>query len=457
MAQIEFLLNGETVVLDDPAPTTTLLDWLRLERGLTGTKEGCNEGDCGACTVIVDGKAVNACILLLPQIHGKALTTVEGLDKHPVQDAMVKHHGSQCGFCTPGVVMSLVAAHGRGNTDHADILAGNLCRCTGYAPIIRAAKAVEWLGRDSLFASPRAPKTDGAVTLTGAYMPDDLDDFANWYADNPDAVIVSGATEVGLMLTKELRQLDKVVFINRIESLKTITDGPRGLRIGAGASLTALREAVATTKLDEPWLYSDFGELLRRFGSEQVRNSGTIGGNVANGSPIADTPPVLIALGALVTLRRGDRRREIPLEDFYIAYGKQDRQPGEFVESIFIPGQPDELGVYKISKRFDQDISALTAAFNIVVEGGEIISARVAFGGMAATPKRASMVEAALTGAPWSEDTIKAAQAAFAQDYAPISDQRGSAEYRLTLAQNLLMRYWLENTSGHRVRVVGGA
>ncbi len=446
MGAITFLLNGEQVVLNDANPTTTLLDWLRLEQGLTGTKEGCNEGDCGACTVMLDGKAVNACILLLPQVHGRALTTIEGLDNHPVQGAMVTHHGSQCGFCTPGIVMSLVAAHGAGDGAHADILAGNLCRCTGYAPILRAAKAAQDAPQVSF---PTGPNPGGALGLRGAFMPDNADEFAAWYVDNPDATLVGGATEVGLMLTKELKQPEKLAFLNRIESLQQVQTTPDGLRIGAGVSINTLYRLMQER-------HPDFAEMLRRFGSEQVRNSGTIGGNVANGSPIADTPPALIALGARMTLRRGDARREIPLEDFYQSYGVQDRAPGEFVESVFLPAQDDHLGVYKISKRFDQDISALTAAFNLEVRDGVIRTARVAFGGMAATPKRASAVEAALTGAEWSAKTIQTAQAQFASDYTPLSDHRGSAAYRLKLAQNLLWRYWLEQNGAEKIRVVGG-
>ncbi len=447
---VEFVLNGEMMQADDAS--MTLLDFVRLERGLTGTKEGCNEGDCGACTVQVasmeDGelvhRAVNSCILLLGQMQGKSVTTVEALGgDHPVQEAMVEHHGSQCGFCTPGIVMSLAAAHIEGRQDHADVLAGNLCRCTGYAPILRAAEAVA--------AQPVPQGPDEAALLEGISGAGftELDEFADWYVKNPDAVLVGGATEVGLVLTKELKQPEKFAFLNQITALQNIEHEIGGMRIGAGVLLARVRGAMVGK-------YPQFAEMLRRFGSVQVRNSATIGGNIANGSPIADTPPALIALETSVTLRKGSARREILLEDFYLSYGVQDRAEGEFVESIFIPEQGDTLGVYKISKRFDQDISALCGGFNIAVSDGIVTKARIAFGGMAATPKRAKAVEAALIGQPWNEETIATAQAAFAEDYTPMSDQRGSAAYRMILVQNLLKRFYLEQTGTGRVRVVGG-
>ena len=447
---ISFILNGEAVMAEDAS--MTLLDFLRLKRGLTGTKEGCNEGDCGACTVSVASiesgdlvhRAVNSCILLLGQMQGKSVTTVEALGGgHPVQEAMVEKHGSQCGFCTPGIVMSLVAAHKEGRQDHADVLAGNLCRCTGYAPILRAAEAI------TEAPVPKGPDEAALIAGLAGQGFTDVDEFANWYAANPEAVLVGGATEVGLILTKELKQQEKFAFLNQITALQNIEHEIGGMRIGAGVLMARLRGAMAGK-------YPQFAEMLRRFGSVQVRNSATLGGNIANGSPIADSPPALIALEASITLRKGDARREILLEDFYLSYGVQDRAEGEFIESVFIPEQADTLGVYKISKRFDQDISALCGAFNIVVREGMVAKARIAFGGMAATPLRAKAVEAALIGQPWTEDTIATAQAAFTQDYTPLSDQRGSAAYRMILVQNLLKRYYLEQTGAGRVRVVGG-
>ncbi len=452
---IAFLLNGAPVRIDDADPDTTLLDWLRERRRLTGTKEGCAEGDCGACTVTVtaleDGRpvhrALNACILMLPQLHGRAVRTVEGITApdgrlHPVQQAMVDHHGSQCGFCTPGIVMSLYTAHREGRRDFDDVLAGNLCRCTGYAPILRAAEAAadaaapEWEDND---AEALATLDDGAdIHLDGGYLPATLDAFAAWYAANPDATLVAGATDVGLWVTKSLRHLRPMAFLHRLRDLQQIERTGGGLTIGAGVNLARLRGEMAGR-------HPDFAELIRRYGSVQVRAAATIGGNIANGSPIGDGPPALIALGATLTLRRGDARRTIPLEDFFLDYGRQDRAPGEFVESLFVPDQPDRLRCHKLSKRFDQDISAVCGCFSIHVEDGTVTAARIAFGGMAATPRRARAVEAALTGRAWSEATVEAALPAFAEDFAPISDMRASAGYRLRAAQNMLRRTFHED------------
>lgn len=431
-------------VTDQPL-TRTLLDWLREEKHLTGTKEGCNEGDCGACTVMVTDSngshALNACILLLGQLHGKAVRTVEGISgpdgtPHPVQDAMVKHHGSQCGFCTPGIVVSLAVGHQNGAENFDEQLAGNLCRCTGYAPIIRAAEAAkaapvpDWLTEDMA-------ALDGLGT-PDLFMPTTTDDLAKWYLANPDATLIGGATDVGLWLTKRLQDLPQLAFLNGIDDLKQIRVTDREIRIGAGVSITDLKTLMADH-------HPSFAAMLGRYSSTQIRNAATIGGNIANGSPIGDGPPALIALGAALHLRRGDQRREMSLEDFFVAYGKQDRMVGEFVEAISIPRQPDALKCYKLSKRFDQDISAVCGCFNLTVEAGKITEARIAFGGMAGTPQRAQHVEEALTGQPWNEQSIATARAAFAQDYTPMSDMRASAEYRLKTAQNMLMRYYLES------------
>jgi len=451
---IAFLLNGETVALSGVDPTMTALDWLREERGLTGTKEGCNEGDCGACTVMVTDeagtRALNACLLFLPQLHGKSLTTVEGLaapdgQLHPVQEAMVEHHGSQCGFCTPGIVMSLAAGQINGEEDHDRQLAGNLCRCTGYAPIARAARVAakkpvpKWL-RDQP-AGPAFP--DGWPAYTA--LPASADELAQVLSDRPETRIIAGATDVGLWVNKQMRDLGPVVFVSQIDEMRRIETAPYMIRIGAAASVESLRLAMR-----EP--HPQFAEMLSRFASAQVRAAATVGGNIANGSPIGDTPPALIALGATLLLRKGADHREIALEDFFIDYGKQDRAPGEFVEAVMIPRGPDRLKVYKLSKRFDQDISAVLGAFNIAVEDGKVTSARIAYGGMAGVPKRAAHVEAALVGADWTRETIEAAMALYGEDFTPMSDMRASAAYRLTTAANMLMRYWLED-QGEAVNV----
>ncbi|MCB1390467.1 MAG: xanthine dehydrogenase small subunit [Rhodobacteraceae bacterium] len=442
MTAIRFALNGVPVEVTGQPPTRTLLDWLREDRGLKGTKEGCNEGDCGACTVMLSDtrgtRAVNACILFLPQVHGKSVHTVEGLrGEHPVQQAMVAEHGSQCGFCTPGFVMSMATGHLNGVTDHDTHLAGNLCRCTGYAPIVRAAEAAAkvpvpgWLTAETQ-TLPEAGAPEGVV------LPRSSDALAAWYSANPDGRLVAGATDVGLWVTKQLRDLGPVAFLAGVDDMRGIEVTDDAIHIGAVTTIAELLPAI------EPH-HPGFAAMLRRYGSAQVREAATIGGNIANGSPIGDSPPALIALGATLYLRKGDARRSMPLEDFFLEYGKQDRAPGEFVEAVSIPRQPDRLKCYKISKRFDQDISALLGCFNIIVDQGRVRAARIAFGGMAGIPKRAAAVEAALTGKPWTEASVQAALPAFAQDFTPLSDMRASAAYRLETAQNLLLRCFLED------------
>lgn len=465
MAEVAFLLNGTPVRIAGESPTRTLLDWLREERGLSGTKEGCNEGDCGACTVMVTdaegSRTLNACILFLPQLHAKAVRTVEGISGpdgalHPVQQAMVDHHGSQCGFCTPGFVVSMAVSHLNGAVDQDDQLAGNLCRCTGYAPIVRAARAAEgapvpdWMKADSTFlsaqlspegrptVSPSVRETDGlgdAGCLPGAFIPGDSDELADWYLANPDATLIAGATDVGLWVTKQLRDLAPVAFLNGIADLKSIEARGGQMHVGACVTIAALRAAVADR-------LPSFGELLRRYASEQVRNAATIGGNIANGSPIGDGPPALIALGATLHLRRGDEMRSMPLEDFFLDYRKQDRRPSEFVAGLSFPDTAPTLRCYKISKRFDQDISAVCGCFNVTLENGRVTAARIAFGGMAGVPKRAALAEAALFGQDWTEATVAAAAEAMAGDFTPLTDMRASASYRMQVAQNLLRRYF---------------
>jgi xanthine dehydrogenase small subunit len=440
---ITFLLNGETRRVAVTDPTQSVLDWLRAE-GLSGTKEGCNEGDCGACSVLLtDGagtKPLNACLMMMPHLQGKALRTIEGIagpdgTLHPVQQAMIDHHGSQCGFCTPGFVVTMAGAHLNDASDFDDQLAGNLCRCTGYAPIIRAAKAAQsapvpaWMREPPVELADIPPGDDHP-----ALLPTHSDALAAWYLDHPDATLIAGATDVGLWVTKQLRDLGKVAFLGGCSDLQRIEETSDSLIIGAGVTIAALRKAMTTP-------HPSFAELLRRFASEQVRQAATIGGNIANGSPIGDSPPALIAMGAQLTLRRGDSLRTIALEDFFIEYGKQDRAPGEFVHSITVPKSAPGLACYKLSKRFDQDISAVCGCLNLTQAGGKIATARIAFGGMAGTPKRAHVLEAALIGQPLSEAAITAALPALEEDFQPMSDMRASSAYRMQAAKAMVLRY----------------
>jgi xanthine dehydrogenase small subunit len=466
---LHFIFRGREVALDNISPRATVLDWLREEQGATGTKEGCAEGDCGACTVVLArlrrGKltheAVNACILLLGQLDGTELITVEDLAEgdalHPVQQAMVDYHGSQCGFCTPGIVMSLFAAYHSGAPATAaslcDQLAGNLCRCTGYRPILTAGLATCDGAPTDRFAATAAERVAALETLddqTDLFVghedrffaaPANLGSLAALYDRFPDATLVAGATDVGLWITKQLRDLKRVIGLGRVVGLDAIGHAAdSALSLGAGVTL-----AEATPLLGA--IHPDLGELMRRFGSIQVRVSGTVGGNIANGSPIGDLAPALIALGGRVLLRKGAAARTLLLEDFFIAYGKQDRAPGEFVMAIEAPRLADgqHYRALKVSKRFDEDISAVMMAARLDVEARKIVGARIAYGGMAATPKRALNAERALIGANLDEQASwRAALAALASDFKPLTDQRASAAYRMTVAANVLQKALME-------------
>jgi xanthine dehydrogenase small subunit len=467
---IRFYYRGTIHSVTDAAPTRTILQHLREDQHCTGTKEGCAEGDCGACTVVIgelqDGKVemktVNACIQLLPALDGKALFTVEDLkqaeDKlHPVQQAMVECHGSQCGFCTPGFVMSLWGLYLKHEDDHCkperkeidDALSGNLCRCTGYRPIIDAARrmmelpAVD-LDRERIAAPLQQLQRSDMFTYTQDgqtfYGPRTLEQLVKVRTEHPDACILAGSTDVGLWVTKQMRDLGTIIYLGQVAELKNVKDADGMLEIGAGVTLNDAYAAICKHYPDE------LSELWQRFASLPIRNAGTLGGNVANGSPIGDSMPWMIALGAEIVLRGQGGRRTMPLDSFYLDYQKKDLQPGEFVEAVRIPlpKKNVQFRTYKLAKRFDQDISAVCAAFAFAIDHGIITHARIAFGGMAAIPKRAAKAEAVLNGKPWNEASLKEAMAALTQDYAPLTDMRASSEYRMKSAQNLLRRFWLE-------------
>jgi len=492
---IRFLLNEERVDVEGVPPQTTLLEFLRDVRRLTGTKEGCAEGDCGACTVVlaersdagIAWKPINACIRLLPSVDGKAIFTVEGLalpggGLHPVQQALVACHASQCGFCTPGFAMSLFGLYksirdpSRAEID--DALSGNLCRCTGYRPIVDAARQMHALpapegwrgpgvaGDGSRVASREEERLGATLDMlrrdealdyecSGSRWtaPRDANGIAAACAARPNATLVAGMTDVGLWVTKQQRLLDDVVYVGDAEDLRTIRESDAGLEIGPNVDL-----AEASAALSRSW--PELGEIWERFASVPIRNSATLAGNIANGSPIGDSMPALIALGATVILRRDGNVRAIPLDAFYPGFRETARRPGEFIAAVQVPAREPNLALraYKISKRHDQDISAVFACFALTLDDrGRIRNARIGCGGVAATPARARRTEAALAGAAWNAETAERAAQVLANEFTPLDDMRASAAYRRVVLANLLRRAYHETAAPARAptRVTG--
>ncbi len=462
-ACIRFLLDGELIELRDVDPTRTVLQFLREDLRRKGTKEGCAEGDCGACTVVIAEldqsgdeatlKAINSCIQFLPTLDGKELITVESLASgeqlHPVQSAMIRNHGSQCGFCTPGFVMSLYALYetnpNPGRQEIDDALAGNLCRCTGYRPIIAAA--------NEMYAEAPPPAADRVAALRGIqreqplsiehggrrfFAPAAVSELAALLTQYPEATLLAGGTDVGLWVTKRYRELETVIYTGRVSELLDVSESDTHIEIGGAATLSHAVPVIVRH-------YPGLSEMFRRFASPPIRNAGTLGGNVANGSPIGDSMPALMVLDATLILRLGIAEREVAINDFYHDYMKNDLQPGEFVARIRIP-LPDDNAIVssqKWSKRFDQDISAVCTAYHLVIKAGKVASFRMACGGLAATVRRATKTEASIAGRPWSYETVENACSKLAEDYAPISDMRASADIRLLAVQNLLRRFLL--------------
>ena len=480
---IRFILDGKLVEIDNIDPTRTVLQYLREDLGRVGSKEGCAEGDCGACTVVIGEavderirfRAVNACIQFLPTLDGKMLFTVESLKSadgqlHPVQQSMVDYHGSQCGFCTPGFVMSMFALY-KTETDLSrdsidDALSGNLCRCTGYCAIVEATRHMgDYPVSSDVDPIIYRPASDNAHKVSAQeaemlerlsqlqrqqglqlehgdaqyFAPTSVDELAEVYLQNPDACILAGGTDVGLWVTKQLRELPKIIYLGNAIELNRISETDAGIEIGAAVSLTDAFDNVSLA-------YPELAEMFRRFSSVPVRNAGTLVGNIANGSPIGDSMPALIAIGARVKLRQGARSREMALEELYIDYQKNAMQSGEFVQSVIIPKRDESIKVrcYKLCKRFDQDISAVCAAFALRLDGDAVAAINIAFGGMAAIPKRAAETEAVLSGNSWNEATVQKAMTTLVEDFSPLTDMRASAAYRQQAAANLLYRFYLE-------------
>ena len=466
---LRFIFRGALVELKRFDPSLTVLDWLREDQRAKGTKEGCNEGDCGACTVVLvraEGdhltyRPANACILLLGQLDGTELITIEDLSTnqslHPVQEAMIRHHGAQCGFCTPGIVMSLFAAYHQAprpveREQIETCLQGNLCRCTGYRPILDAALEVMAAPPDDVFTESANARflqlralSDGADAFFGDEdqffaAPATLNSLATLTQRFPDARFVAGATDFSLSITKKLQHFHRIIWLGRLSALFTIEDTPDSLHLGA---MVTHEEAAPFLAALDP----DLAVLMDRFAAKQVRSTGTVGGNIANGSPIGDLAPALIALGATLHLQRGSTQRSLPLEAFFLAYGKQDRAPDELVTGITIPKlrEGQHFRCMKLSKRVDEDISAVMGAFFFSIVDGTIDVARVAFGGMAGIPKRASATENALIGTSLSDPHGWAmAVLNLETDFTPLTDMRASAAYRARTARALLGKALLE-------------
>jgi xanthine dehydrogenase small subunit len=483
---VKFILDGELIELHNVDPARTVLQFLREDLGRTGTKEGCAEGDCGACTVALvelgqDGEslkvqAVNSCIQFLPALDGKELVTVESLagkrgELHPVQQAIVEAHGSQCGFCTPGFVLSLFALYKNNpNPTRREIdeaLSGNLCRCTGYLPIVEAAGAMyqlptaadDWL-KQAAGSSADATRIERLKSIqprsmlqTGRdgrafFAPLTLEALIGLRQQYPDARLLAGGTDIALAVTKQQQRPAQLIYTGRVPEL--LQAGVADDCIEIGAALPISEAAPLITRH-----YPDLAEVFTRFASPPVRNVATLGGNIANGSPIGDSMPALMALGARIVLQGPGGRRELSLEDFYLDYMATDLRQDEVLVSIRIPlpDPADAVRCYKVSKRFDQDISALCMALRMRVDDGAVKSVRIAAGGLAAIPKRAAHCEAAMTGQAWNTATVEAGMRALADDFVPIDDMRASAAYRLRCAQNLLRRFYLETTENRNYSV----
>ncbi|MGD8204629.1 xanthine dehydrogenase small subunit [Pantoea sp. FN0305] len=462
---IQFLLNQTLVSEHQIDANTTVLNYLRQQKGRCGTKEGCASGDCGACTVtlgsVVDGKmryeTVNSCLLPIGALDGKQLITVEDLRQgdqlHSVQQAMVNCHASQCGFCTPGFVMSLFTlqknSNGWDRQQAESALAGNLCRCTGYRPIVEAARiACNQPEKDSfsqreqetimrLQALHQHAMSDVVTESVRCVIPESCAQLASFYLENPQAVLLAGGTDLMLRITQQYQKLPLMIALERVEELRQWQETPEAIVIGAAVPLSVCQQRLQTT-------IPIFSEMLHRFASLQIRNRGTLGGNIANASPIGDCSPMLLALGASLILQQGERLRQLLLDQFFLGYRRTALESGEFIRAIHIPRvtlSPD-FRAWKVSKRREDDISAVFAAFNLKRDHGVITEARLAYGGMAGVPRRASACEAALLGQTMSATTLENACRALEQDFQPLSDARASAAWRMQLAKNLLRRYF---------------
>ena len=472
---ISFIHNNRIVKIKNPNPNETLLNYIRTSLKKTGTKEGCAEGGCGACTVVVGElkgheisySAINSCITFLPTLQGKQLILVEDLilkdgSLHPVQQAMVDYHGSQCGFCTPGFVMALFSMYKKYSEFNEEVIkdsiSGNLCRCTGYQPIINAAKSLK--NKNDYFGANKqntvnllkkiSNKSIAIYTNNKKYFaPKSIQELKKIIKKNSDAVFLSGGTDLSLSVTKERKSINSIIYMNSVRDLSYIKNNNQYIEVGASTPLIDLEDYIKK-------YYPDFTKILKRYGSPQIRNVGTVAGNIATASPIGDCLPLLLSLNAQVVLQDIKKTKILNLDNYFISYRKTQLKKGQFIQAVRIPLFKNNIfKAYKISKRFDDDISSVCAAFNLEIVKNKVKSIRIAYGGMAAVPKRAISCEKVFLNSFFTEDILSKGKEALKKDFKPISDMRASGLYRMEVAKNLLEKCFVEIKENKLIGVYG--
>ena len=471
---IQFVYNNKIFKIKNPNPNKTILDFVRSDLKKTGTKEGCAEGGCGACTIVLGElkdqkliyKSINSCISFLPILNGKHLILIENLSSdnklHPIQESMVKFHGSQCGFCTPGFVMSLFAMYknfSKFNDETIDeTLSGNLCRCTGYRPIIDAAKSLNYKSGNDHFKKNEKKVInllkkikDKEIEISHKdkkyFAPKTLSNLNKILKKNSNIKFLSGGTDLSLEVTKQRGDIKNIIYLDSIKELKFVKQTKKFIEIGSGISLYEFQNIIRS-------YYPDFYNILKRYGSVQIRNVGTLAGNIATASPIGDSLPLLLSLDSLIKIKTQKFIKTIPLNKFFLSYRKTKLKKGELIYSVQIPiNKGNYFKAYKISKRFDDDISSVCASFNFTIKNNKILKANVAYGGMSEIPKRASSIERALINATFTEDTFLKVQKLITRDFSPIDDMRASKNYREDVAKNLIMKFYYEVSLKKNLRV----